>query len=35
MEDLGSVDYEEEIKKRHKMVYVPNWFNIDLKTGVT
>lgn len=34
VEDLGSVDYEEEIKKRHKMVYVPNWFNVDLKTGM-
>lgn len=34
VEDLGEVDYEEEIKKRFKMVYVPNWFNVDLKTGM-
>lgn len=34
IEDLGQVDYEEEIKKRFKMVYVPNWFNVDLKTGM-
>lgn len=35
MEDLGQVNYEEEIKKRFKMVHVPNWFNVDLKTGVS
>lgn len=34
VEDLGPVDFEEEIKKRFKMVYVPTWFNVDLKTGV-
>lgn len=34
IEDLGSVNFQEEIKKRFKMVYVPNWFNVDLKTGV-
>ena len=34
MEDLGCVDFEEEIKKRTKMIYVPNWFTVDLKTGV-
>ncbi|KAJ2944801.1 hypothetical protein O0L34_g1692 [Tuta absoluta] len=34
LEDLGEVDYEEEVKKRFKMVYVPNWFNVDLKTGM-
>lgn len=26
--------YEEEIKKRFKMVYVPNWFTVDLKIGL-
>lgn len=25
---------EAEIKKRFKMVYVPNWFSVDLKTGM-
>lgn len=34
LEELGKVDFEEELKKRTKMVYVPNWFNVDLKTGV-
>lgn len=34
VEDLGPVDFDEEIKKRNKMVYVPNWFNVDLKTGM-
>lgn len=34
VEDLGKVDFEQEIKKRNKMVYVPNWFSVDLKTGV-
>ena len=35
MEDLGAVDFDDEIKKRFKMVYVPNWFSVDLKTGVS
>jgi WD repeat-containing protein 48 len=26
---------DEEVKKRNKTVYVPNWFNVDLKTGVS
>lgn len=26
--------YEEEVKKRSKMVYVPNWFTVDLKIGL-
>lgn len=34
-EDLGKVEFDEEIKKRFKMVYVPNWFSVDLKTGVS
>ena len=29
------MDFEDEIKKRFKMVYVPNWFSVDLKTGVS
>lgn len=35
MSDLGQVDLDEEIKRRNKTVYVPNWFNVDLKTGVS
>ena len=34
VEDLGRVDFEQEIKKRNNMVYVPNWFSVDLKTGM-
>lgn len=34
VEDLGKVDFETEIKKRFKMVYVPNWFSVDLKMGM-
>lgn len=33
-ESLGKIDFEEEIKKRNKQVYIPNWFTVDLKTGV-
>ncbi|MGH0171482.1 UNVERIFIED_CONTAM: hypothetical protein FKN15_061254 [Acipenser sinensis] len=33
-EDLGKIEFDEEIKKRFKMVYVPNWFSVDLKTGM-
>lgn len=33
--DLGRVDFDQEVKKRNKTVYVPNWFNVDLKTGVS
>ncbi|KAF5300814.1 hypothetical protein FQR65_LT19310 [Abscondita terminalis] len=34
VEDLGQVDFQQEIKNRFKVVYVPNWFNVDLKTGM-
>lgn len=33
-EDLGKIDFEEETKARNKQVYIPNWFTLDLKTGV-
>lgn len=33
-EDLGKVNFDEELKKRNKQVYIPNWFTVDLKTGV-
>ena len=35
LEDLGPVDLDEEVKRRTKTVFVPNWFNVDLKTGVS
>jgi WD repeat-containing protein 48 len=34
-EDLGKVDFDETVKARNKSVYVPNWFTVDLKTGVS
>ena len=34
VENLGKVNFEEEIKKRFKMVYVHHWFAVDLKLGV-
>ncbi|KAF8790016.1 WD repeat-containing protein 48 [Argiope bruennichi] len=34
VEDLGQVDFEAEVKKNFKLIYVPNWFSVDLKTGV-
>lgn len=35
VETLGKVDFDETVKTRNKMVYVPNWFTVDLKTGVS
>ena len=29
------MDYEEAIKKRNQAVFVPNWFSVDIKTGVS
>lgn len=34
VEDCEYADYEEEIKQRFKTVFIPNWFTVDLKTGV-
>ncbi|XP_052718579.1 WD repeat-containing protein 48-like [Crassostrea angulata] len=34
IEKLGKVSFEEEIKKRFKMVHVPHWFTVDLKIGL-
>jgi len=34
VEDLKNSDYEEEIKRRSKRIFIPNWFTVDLKTGV-
>ncbi|KAJ8020777.1 WD repeat-containing protein 48 [Holothuria leucospilota] len=34
VKDLGKVDFQDEIKNRFKMVYVPNWFSVDLKIGM-
>jgi len=33
---LGNIDFQSEVTERSKKrVYVPNWFNVDLKTGVS
>ncbi|XP_059483067.1 WD repeat-containing protein 48 [Neocloeon triangulifer] len=35
VETLGSIDFQQEVTERSKKrVYVPNWFNVDLKTGM-
>ncbi|XP_015922477.1 WD repeat-containing protein 48 isoform X2 [Parasteatoda tepidariorum] len=34
VEDMGEVDFEAEVKKHFKLLYVPNWFSVDLKTGL-
>lgn len=34
-EDLGAVDFDNELLKRNQKVYIPNWFTVDLKTGVS
>lgn len=34
VENLGRIDFENEVKRRFKMVYVPNWFSVDLKMGL-
>lgn len=33
VEDYGKVDFDEKVKEKFKMMYVPNWFSVDLKTG--
>lgn len=33
-EQTSKTNYELEIKKHTKMVYVPNWFTVDLKIGL-
>ena len=35
MEEYGKADFDDVVKKHFKMVYVPNWFSVDLKTGVS
>lgn len=33
--DLGKVDLEEEATKRQWKFYIPNWFSVEIKTGVS
>ena len=34
VEDLGNVDFDQAVEERQQTVYVPNWFTVDLKTGM-
>ncbi len=33
--DLGCVNIEDEATKRQERYYVPNWFSVEIKTGVS
>ena len=33
-EDLGRVDIDEEANVRRGKLYIPNWFSVEVKTGV-
>ena len=35
VKSIGKVDFEDEIEKRFEKVYVPNWFSVDIKIGVS
>ena len=32
--DFGAINFEDECMKRREMIFVPNWFTIDAKTGM-
>lgn len=32
---LGKLDLEEEATKRQCKFYIPNWFSVEIKTGVS
>lgn len=34
VEDLGKIDFDEEVNKRNQRVYIPSWFTVDLKIGL-
>ncbi|ESO12909.1 hypothetical protein HELRODRAFT_184854 [Helobdella robusta] len=34
VEDLKNEDYDEVVKSRSKMLFIPNWFTVDLKIGL-
>lgn len=34
VKDLGPVDFETELNQHNQKVFIPNWFTVDLKTGV-
>lgn len=34
VKDLGPVDFDTELNQHNQKVFIPNWFTVDLKTGV-
>lgn len=34
VKDLGPVDFDNELNQHNQKVFIPNWFTVDLKTGV-
>lgn len=35
MQNLAQVDFDAAVKEREKFIYVPNWFSVDLRCGVS
>lgn len=35
VKNLGKVDLEDEAEKRKVNFYIPNWFSVEIKTGVS
>ena len=33
--ELGNVDIDEEAENRRGKLYIPNWFSVEVKTGVS
>ena len=34
VETIGQVDLDAEVKKRNKMIFIPNWFSVDVTTAM-
>lgn len=34
VKDLGTVDFDNELNQHNPKIFIPNWFTVDLKTGV-
>lgn len=35
VQNLGPVDFDTVVKEREKFIYVPSWFSVDLRCGVS
>ena len=33
--ELGNVDIDDEAENRRGKLYIPNWFSVEVKTGVS